>query len=77
MSDELAKFLMDTANAWNIDNKISTVVRDNISNIVGAVRKNNWRHVPFFAHVLNIGIQRLGTFENCHYEKKKNILFNF
>lgn len=40
-SDELAKFLMATAKKWNIENKISAVVTDNVSNIVGAVRKNN------------------------------------
>jgi len=57
-SDELAKFLKDTAIAWDIDNKIAAVVTDNASNIVGAVRNNKWRHVPCFAHVLNIGIQR-------------------
>ncbi|CAI6366923.1 unnamed protein product [Macrosiphum euphorbiae] len=56
-SVELAKFLMATVKAWNIEHKISAVVTDNTANIVGAVKKNNWRHVPCFVHVLNIGIQ--------------------
>jgi len=32
---------MATAKKWNIENKISAVVTDNASNLVGAVRKNN------------------------------------
>ncbi|XP_050064545.1 E3 SUMO-protein ligase ZBED1-like [Aphis gossypii] len=45
------------AQEWKLENKISAVVTDNASNIKAAIRLTNWRHVPCFAHVLNIGIQ--------------------
>jgi len=48
---------MATAKEWNIDNKRAAVVTDNAPSIVSAIRINNWKHVPCFAHVLNIGIQ--------------------
>jgi len=73
-SVELAKFLMTTVEAWNIERKISAVVTDNASNIVNAVKKNNWRHVPCFAHVLNIGIQRGLTHLKTVMTKIKNIV---
>ncbi|XP_022161240.1 uncharacterized protein LOC111027250 [Myzus persicae] len=41
-SVELANFLMATVKAWNIEHKISAVVTDNASNLVCAVKKNNW-----------------------------------
>ncbi|XP_016661474.1 zinc finger BED domain-containing protein 1-like [Acyrthosiphon pisum] len=73
-SVELAKFLMTTVEAWNIEDKISAVVTDNASNIVNAVKKNNWRHVPCFAHVLYIGIQRGLTHLKTIMTKIKNIV---
>lgn len=54
---ELSNFLKNIAQEWKLENKISAVVTDNASNIKAAIRLTNWRHVPCFAHVLNIGIQ--------------------
>jgi len=65
---------MATVRAWNIEHKISAVVTDNAANIVGAVKKNNWRHVPCFAHVLNIGIQRGLTHLKTVLTKIKNVV---
>lgn len=73
-SEELAQFFMDTAIKWNIAGKISAVVTDNAPNIVGAVRLNNWPHVPCFAHVLNIGIQHGLNHIKSIMTKIKNIV---
>lgn len=54
---ELSNFKKNIAREWKLENKISAVVTDNASNIKAAIRLTNWRHVPCFAHVLNIGIQ--------------------
>lgn len=65
---------MATAKKWSIENKISAVVTDNAPNIVNAIRLNNWRHVPCFAHVLNIGIQHGLDHIKSIMTKMKNIV---
>lgn len=49
-----------------VENKIATVVSDNPYNIVGAIATTNWRHVPCFAHCLNLAVQG-------NLKKKKNL----
>jgi len=73
-SEELANFLMATAKKWNIENKISAAVTDNAPNIVNAIRINKWRHVPCFAHILNIGIQHALNNIKQIMSKIKNIV---
>ena len=41
-------------NEWEITDKIVCVVTDNI---VAAVRLNGWKHMPCFAHTLNLIVQ--------------------
>ena len=45
------------SNVWGITQKIVAVVTDNASNIVAAIRLNGWKHVPCFAHTLNLIVQ--------------------
>lgn len=73
-SEELANFLMATAKKWKIEYKISAVVTDNAPNIVNAIRLTQWRHVPCFAHVLNIGIQHALNHIKPIINKIKNIV---
>lgn len=73
-SEELANFLMGITKKWSIENKISAVVTDNAPNIVNAIKLNNWRHVPCFAHVLNIGIQHALNHIKPIMTKIKNIV---
>ena len=40
-----------------ITQKIVAVVTDNAANIVAAIRLNGWKHVPCFAHTLNLIVQ--------------------
>ncbi|KAJ8872967.1 hypothetical protein PR048_026583 [Dryococelus australis] len=49
--------LRSIAEEWGIDNKIVVVVTDNAPNIVTAVKLSSWRHLPCFAHTVNIIVQ--------------------
>lgn len=42
---------------WNLDGKIVAVVSDNAANIKAAIRLCNWRHIPCFAHTINLIVQ--------------------
>ena len=46
-----------TENECNITEKVVAAVTDNAANIAAAVRLNGWRHVPCFAHTLNLVVQ--------------------
>lgn len=37
--------------------KVVAIVTDNASNIVSAARATGWRHIPCFAHTLNLVVQ--------------------
>ena len=49
--------LVRVVTVWNIVNKVIGVVTDNASNMVAAVRETSWRHIPCFAHSLNLVVQ--------------------
>ncbi|CAK1586661.1 unnamed protein product [Parnassius mnemosyne] len=53
-AQKLGMLLAEEVQKWGLQNKVVCVVTDNASNIVAAVRNNNWRHIPCFAHTLNI-----------------------
>jgi hypothetical protein len=42
---------------WGIQNKIAGATTDNADNVVNAVTKLGWRHVPCVAHTLNLVLQ--------------------
>lgn len=50
--DNLANELKKCVEEWEITDKIICLVSDN-----AAVRKCGWRHVPCFAHNLNLIVQ--------------------
>ncbi|KAJ8909930.1 hypothetical protein NQ315_005649 [Exocentrus adspersus] len=56
-SDNLSKLLKDSAHEWGIENKITAITTDNASNIVKATKLCNWRHIPCFAHTINLIVQ--------------------
>ncbi|XP_008182425.1 zinc finger BED domain-containing protein 6-like [Acyrthosiphon pisum] len=57
-ADNLAIFLRNTVDEWNLTNKITGVVSDNASNIKSAiVKKCNWRYLSCFAHSINLVVQ--------------------
>ncbi|CAG4944478.1 unnamed protein product [Parnassius apollo] len=53
-AQKLGMFLAEEVEKWGMQDKVICVVTDNTPNIVAAVRNNNWRHIPCFAHTLNL-----------------------
>lgn len=56
-ADNLAIFLRNTVDEWNLTNKLTGVVSDNASNIKSAIKKCNWRYLSCFAHSINLVVQ--------------------
>ena len=42
---------------WDITDKISCIVTDSAANMIAAARLTGWRHLPCFAHTLNLIVQ--------------------
>ncbi len=56
-AENIATHLKTVASNWEIDSKVVCVVTDNASNMVSAISKTGWRHLPCFAHTLNLIVQ--------------------
>lgn len=56
-ADNLAIFLRNTVDEWNLSNILTGVVDDNVSNIKSAIKKCNWRYLSCFAHSINLVVQ--------------------
>lgn len=56
-AENIAIHLKTVASNWEIDTKVVCVVTDNASNMVSAISKTGWRHLPCFAHTLNLIVQ--------------------
>lgn len=56
-AENLCQFLKEKINEWNLTNKVTAVVSDNAANITAAIRLGQWRHLPCFAHNLNLIVQ--------------------
>ena len=56
-AEHIAAELQRVAASWNIGEKVVCVVTDNASNMVAAISKTPWRHLPCFAHSLNLVVQ--------------------
>lgn len=53
-AENLSALIKDQCREWGINNKIAAVVTDNAYNIVAAIKLCQWRHVPCYAHTLNL-----------------------
>lgn len=53
-ADNISELLTKLSENWGISNKIHAVVTDNGANMVSAVKKCNWKHIPCFSHTLNL-----------------------
>lgn len=42
---------------WGIANKTHAVVTDNAANMVSAVKKSHWKHIPCFSHTLKLVVK--------------------
>ncbi|CAK1589916.1 unnamed protein product [Parnassius mnemosyne] len=56
-SENLALELKRITDNWEITDKIVAAISDNAYNIKAAIRLNNWKHIPCFAHTLNLIVQ--------------------
>ncbi|KAF7641585.1 hypothetical protein LDENG_00276790 [Lucifuga dentata] len=53
-SDNLAAELQRISSEWGVKDKVVACMSDNASNTKGAIKKAGWKHVPCFAHTLNL-----------------------
>ncbi|KAJ8966354.1 hypothetical protein NQ317_017007 [Molorchus minor] len=56
-AENLCTELKRISREWNVHDKIIAVASDNASNIVAAIKLTGWKHVPCFAHTLNLIVQ--------------------
>lgn len=56
-AENLAEELKRITDIWVITAKIAGATTDNAFNIKAAIRHNNWKHIPCFAHTLNLIVQ--------------------
>ncbi|KAJ8415057.1 hypothetical protein AAFF_G00007550 [Aldrovandia affinis] len=53
-AENLADQLLRIAQEWKMTGKVAACVTDNAANITLAIRKTGWKHLPCFAHTLNL-----------------------
>jgi hypothetical protein len=53
-AENIAAELKRIAQEWNISEKVVALVTDNAANAVAAARLTGWKHIPCFAHTLNL-----------------------
>ena len=53
----IAQELKRVVEDWELSNSISCCVTDNASNMLAGIREAGWRHLPCFAHTLNLVVQ--------------------
>ena len=56
-AENIAAELKQIANEWGVNDKICCIVTDNAANMIAAARLTGWRHLPCFAHTLNLIVQ--------------------
>jgi len=56
-AEYIADELKNVIDEWNATKKIIAVVTQNAANIVAAICLNGWKHIPCFAHTLNLIVQ--------------------
>lgn len=52
--DNKCGVLTKLCDEWGIANKIHAVVTDNAANMVSAIKKSHWKHIPCFSHTLKL-----------------------
>lgn len=56
-AQNISELLTKISNDWGITSKVFSVITDNGANMVSAVRKTQWKHLPCFAHTLNLVVK--------------------
>ena len=55
-ADNIASELEKVTNKWRIKDKTVCVVTNNAANMIAAAHISAWRHLPCFAHTLNLAV---------------------
>ena len=76
-AENLRDELHRVTSEWNIKEKVNCIVSDNAANIVAAVRLTGWKHLPCFAHTLNLIVQDSLKEIKCIQDKVKGIVEYF
>ena len=56
-ADNISELLTTITDDWNISSKVHAVITDNGANMVSAVRKTLWKHIPCFSHTLKLVVK--------------------
>ena len=70
-AENIAAELFQIADEWNITEKVVAIVTDNAANMVAAVRITGWKHIPCFAHTLNLIVQAALSADKATADLKK------
>lgn len=70
-AENIAAELTRIANKWEITEKVVALVTDNTANVVAAARITGWKHVPCFAHTLNLIVQAAISADSMLVDLKK------
>lgn len=57
-SVNLCTLLKEVTTNWTISDKVACVITDNANNMKGAIRLCKWKHIPCFAHSINLVVQK-------------------
>ena len=57
-AENLKDKLLHIRSVWDIQEKIVLVVTDNAANMTSAVKNAGFKHLPCFAHTLNLIVQK-------------------
>ena len=55
-SENILELFKQFATDWDIKNKIKALVTDNARNMVSAIKKTDFAHIPCLAHSLQLSI---------------------
>ncbi|KAL0830016.1 hypothetical protein ABMA28_003474 [Loxostege sticticalis] len=76
-STNLCNFIKAAILEWGIEDKITAVASDNAANVTAALREGEWRHIPCFAHTLNLVVKEALTHISATVVKVKAIVEYF
>ncbi|KAL1276988.1 hypothetical protein QQF64_023661 [Cirrhinus molitorella] len=76
-ADNLACELKKICDEWGVTNKIAACVTDNASNVKAAIRKAELKHIPCFAHTLNLIVRESLKHIQETVAKVKNVVEYF
>lgn len=60
-AENIAEWMMNVLRSFCLCNKVSTLGTDNAANMKAAPEKLNFRHLPCFAHTLNLVVKNAIT----------------